>query len=452
MLNVSNPFSKRLEMLSLPDNTFVVDMAKSGSLKDIRSELVSHLENPIGTESLRMLACKKKKKNVSARACIVVSDNTRPVPYKGQDGILVPIVDILNQAGFLDKEIVILVANGMHKPMTDDELRNMIDEEIFQRDIQIVNHESDNEESLSFIGTTARGTDVYVNSGYLNADLKILTGLVEPHFMAGASGGRKSICPGLIGKKSTRIFHGPDLMSDDKSRNLVIADNPVHQESLEIAKLAGVDFIVNVTLDRDFKITGIFTGDLEKAHSAAVEKIKEDVEVCVLTKFDIVITHGGFVGINHYQCAKCAVASLGALKAGGYLIVIADTTDEKDVIGSVNYKTSLALLRHLGPKRFLKLIKSKDWVFLPEQWQVQQWAKVFSIISEDNFYFYSPQIDSKDFELLPGVDMKSLGSVADYNDAIMLALIDIERRTGKKTKDLDICYLAQGPYEIPMVK
>ncbi len=458
MISVPNPLSSKYDELNLPDNTFIAHMAAPTRVTNVKEELEKALNNPINSESLSQIAECKKKINSNAKACIVVSDNTRPVPYKGEDGILLPIIDTLSKAGYSDDDITILDATGMHRAMGLNELKAMIDERVFQRGIKIVNHDADDKENLTFVGKTNRGTDAYIDSLYMSSDLKILTGLVESHFMAGASGGRKSICPGLIGKESTYIFHGPELMADEMSRDLVIKGNPVHEESLAVAKLAGADFILNVTLDHDFKITGIFAGELESAHLAAVEKIRESVETPIKEQADIVITHGGFVGINHYQCAKCGVASIGALKKDGYLIAISDATDEKEVIGSPNYKTTLALLHLVGPDNFVRLIKSPDWTFLPEQWQVQQWAKVFKRTSEKNFYFYAPQIASKEFALLPGIDIRALDgemcedSTAVFNQAIWKALKDIEKRSGKTLDQMTICYLAEGPYEIPVVK
>lgn len=228
---------------------------------------------------------------------------------------------------------------------------------------------------------------------------------------------------------------------------------------IHLALHSKVDFIVNVTLDHAFRITGIFSEDLEKAHLAAVEKVKDSVEVPLHYEADLVITHAGFVGINHYQTAKCGVASLGALKKDGYLVAIGNCTDRGHVIGSPNYRVTLALLKLIGPDRFLTLLKSSDWTFLPEQWQVQQWGKVFSHIPQDHFYFYAPQIGHEWFATIPGLDIRTLfdedtdESGSDiYEIAVEKAILDVEKRTGKKRSELKIIYLAEGPYEVPRVK
>ena len=320
----ANPFGPSFGDLQIPDHTHIAHMEGASPMANPGKAILESLTDPIASDSLKNIAKAKKAANASAKAVIVVSDNTRPVPYKGEEGILMPVIDTLMDTGFKTDEITVLIATGMHRPMAEGEIRSMLDSRVFDLGIKVVNHEPRNEERLSFIGTTKRGTKVMIDSVYTGADLKIATGLVESHFMAGASGGRKAICPGIIGEDSTFIFHGPALMDDENSRDLVIEGNPVHEESLEVAKMAGVDFIVNVTLDHSFHVTGVFSGDLEKAHLAAVEHIRKDVEVAIPYQADVVITHAGFVGINHYQAAKCGVASLGALKKDGYLITIAN--------------------------------------------------------------------------------------------------------------------------------
>lgn len=458
-MRVKNPFGEEFSPLELPDNTIVLKMKEERPLKDPKSEIEKSLLNPIGSKSLLEIAKDKKRKNERAKATILVSDNTRPVPYKGEEGIILPIINTLLSAGFKSDEILILIATGMHREMEEDEIWEMLDERIKDLKIRVLNHLPKDKKRLSYVGTTKRGTRAMIDTLYKEADLKIITGLVESHFMAGVSGGRKAVCPGIIGEESTYIFHGPELMGDPNSRDLNTKGNPVSDESLEIAHLAHVDFMVNVTLDRDFRITGVFSGDLEKAHEKARDKVVESVRIKIEEESDIVITHAGFVGINHYQCAKGAVAALGALKEGGYLLEIANITDRGNRIGSANYRVTLALLKLLGSDRFINLIKSSAWVFLPEQWQVQLWAKVYKKTDMDKSYFFAPQIESEDFALLPGVDMRSFlakdSPIYDrdiYSKAIEGALKDIEKRTGKRLEDMRIYYIEAGPYSIPLTQ
>ncbi|MDR0388846.1 MAG: nickel-dependent lactate racemase, partial [Spirochaetaceae bacterium] len=396
MIQVPFPLGRNIE-LSLPDKTDVFRMASPPLLSDPEAAIKAALEEPIASPPLAALARKalSRPKGERPLAVILVSDNTRPVPYLGAPGILLPIVKTLLHEGFAASAITVIVANGTHRLMAEAELRAMLDAEVWKLGVRVLNHNSRDEKSLRFLGTTSRGSEVYINSLYLDADLKIATGLVESHFMAGFSGGRKSVCPGIIGERSTFVFHGAEIMGDAGSRDLNLEGNPCHEESLETARMAGVDFIVNVTLDHSFRITGVFAGELEAAHRAAAEKVKDYVGIPAKGYYDIVVSHGGFVGVNHYQIAKTAVASLGLLKKDGYLIVAGNNTDAVNRLGSLQYRTCLQLLRHLGPEAFVRLIKSPDWVFLPDQWQVQMWAKLFERIPQDHFYYFAPQLDER---------------------------------------------------------
>ena len=456
-MKVSNPLGRHYDDLILPKNTFTIQMQVSKALKGIREAILDSFENPIASKSLTSIAAEKLAKNSQAKAAIIISDNTRPVPYKGEEGILLPILQTLFSVGYEPKNITILIATGTHRAMSKGEIAKMVDERVLHSGVPIVNHNGKDESNLVYLGDSSRGTRIMVNKLYVEADLKIATGLVESHFMAGASGGRKAVCPGLIGEGSTFVFHGVPFMAHPDSRDLNIEGNPVHDESLEVAKFVGVDFLVNVTLGPDFHVTGVFSGDLDKAHLAAVAKISETVKVLSPKAADVVITHGGFVGMNHYQCAKCAVASLGVLKKDGYLVIIADTTDEGHVVGGINYITTLALLKLQGAKGFLKTISSPDWTFLPEQWQVQMWAKVFDRIEQNHMLLYSPFLDELWWPGLPGINGKRFLPEADqknpgpdcFTKMVKGAIQYIEEQTKKKAEELSVVYVSDGPYVIP---
>lgn len=445
---VNNPFGPQYEDLELPENASVITMREHAALSDPAAAVRQALKAPVAGPGLYELAVRKKQAKPDGTAVIVVSDNTRPVPYKGEGNILVPIIETLLSAGYAYSEMTILIATGMHHAMDEEEQRAMLDEYVFAHGIGVVNHDAKDRDMLADLGTTRRGSRIMIDKRYVEADLKIVTGLIESHFMAGASGGRKAICPGLIGEESTFIFHGPALMADPMSTNLVLEGNPVHEESLAFAERAGIDFLVNVTLDRSFRITGLFTGEFHAAHEEGVSFIKEEVAVPSKAA-DIVITHGGYVGINHYQCGKCAVAGLGVLKPGGYMVILGETKDKKDPVGSLNYKTCLSLLTTVGAGNFNKMICSGDWTFIPDQWQVQQWGKLFYRTEPDHLVFYSPMLDKDDFEGLPGhVLPKQLG----YEKALRAALAYISEKEQRPVDAMTVSYIADGPYVIPFDK
>ncbi len=457
-MRIDHPFTETYQPITLPDHTHVIRMSEPAPLVPIEEKIRESLEHPIESDSLKTIALRKREERKAkdggdANAVIIVSDKTRPVPYKGEEGILIPIIEVLNDAGYSSDDILILIATGTHLPMAEGEIWKMLDTRIRDMGINVVNHDCTDDAGLTFLGKTKKGTDMYLNSLYVNADLKIATGLVESHFMAGASGGRKAICPGIIGEESTFVFHGVPFMADPNSRDLNLKDNLVHEEALEVAGTVGIDFLVNVTLNGKFHITGIFSGNYISAHLKAVDSIIEHVRVPAPMS-DVVVTHGGFVGINHYQVAKCAVASLGVLKENGYLIIIADTNDPTHPIGGVNYQTTIALLTRIGAKNFTRLIASEDWTFIPEQWQVQMWCKVFERIPMDHLYFYSPSMDRLWSPLLPGQD----GNVyidektpqgESFAAFVENALKAIRKRAGKDTDDMSITWIEDGPYVVP---
>ena len=159
---VSDPFG-RSGMLDLPDNTFIAHMEKEETLLDPESAIKDSLLHPSASESLLSIARRKKEGKDAATAVVFISDNTRPVPYRGQSGILMPVIDTLMEAGFRPDEITVLIATGMHRPMGDDEILSMLDPRLFSLGIRVVNHDPDDGNRLTYLGRTGRGTSVYHN-------------------------------------------------------------------------------------------------------------------------------------------------------------------------------------------------------------------------------------------------------------------------------------------------
>ncbi len=441
--------------IQLPCGTHCLEMSKPTPIAKPKDAVAEGIHNPIESPGLAEIINGKGKSARELRVAIVISDNTRPVPYTGDSGILSPIIDELIELGVKPEFITIIVATGTHRELSEDELEAMLDPSVFDRQISVVCHDCRDESNLRFLGVTSRGTKVFINKLYVESDVKILTGLVESHFMAGASGGRKAVCPGLIGEDSTHIFHGPEFLSSPNSLDLVLEGNPCHEESLEVAKMAGVDFIVNVTLDDEFRLTGVYAGDLEAAHMRAVERIREYVTIPLHKTYDIVVTHAGFVGINHYQAGKAGVVAIPALKPGARLIMAANTVD-KDPVGSAYYRTLIHLLALNGARDYMRLITSKDWNFIPEQWQVQMWSKVFSGIPMENFTFCAPHISQKDAQILPGIDGNMLlpvnrrysGNLDDAKDMVELAVAEAVRKYRAMGVEPSVAFLKDGPYAV----
>ena len=283
------------------------------------------LKNPIGSSTLAALS-----RNVKS-ICIISSDNTRPLPSK----LTLPLILEELARPALDYDITVLIATGLHRPMTHDEIAERFGAEIMEK-CRVVNHEAEDEASLAFCGKLSNGKPLYLNKQALEADLLIAEGFIEPHFFAGFSGGRKSVLPGIAGAKTIMNNHGPANISNPKATAGVLTGNPVHEEALEAAKISGLKFILNVSLNEDKKIIGAFAGDMEKAHLAGCEFVKESMTVkCVPADIAVTSNSGYPLDRNVYQMVKGMDAAVSAVKPGGVIIIAGDCIDG---IGSEGFK------------------------------------------------------------------------------------------------------------------
>ena len=433
-------------VVSVPDGTDVLGSGPVEPLVDVGGVVERSLAEPIGTVGLAELASGKTS------AAIVVSDNTRPVPYKGAAGILRPLIKTLQQQGVGD--IRVIVANGTHRSMSDEELRSMLDESAFAPGVRVINHVCTDPAMLECIGSTEITPEVMINRHYLEAELKIATGLVEPHFMAGFSGGRKAICPGIVGQNVLYGFHSVRMLDDQNSASLVLQGNRCHEESLRIARMAGVDFLVNVTVDSSKRPTGVFAGELEAAHQEAVAHCRSFATVQLARRYDVVITHSGHVGMNHYQCAKAVMEATRAVRPGGAIILLANLCDCQ-AVGSDNYRELTRLLARIGSDQFRDRVFSTDWVFRPDQWQVQMWAKAFADLGDPKrCYLCAPQVAHLDEAELPETNVAACWP-AEPNEsqpdwAARLVQQSLDSLLAEKP-DASVLVLPAGPYAVPTI-
>jgi nickel-dependent lactate racemase len=287
-------------------------------VEDERGEIRSALHHPIGTPPLRKMARKGMK------AVIVVNDVTRPTPtYK----LLPPLLEELEACGIPDGDILILVATGTHRDTRPDELERLLGKEILSR-FRVINHHCQEKEGMVDLGTTSQGIPIVINRLFCEADLKILTGSIEPHQSAGYSGGRKSLLPGLASLEVLRLHHSYQMRSPDPAMGWV-EGNAFHLAALEAAKRAGTDFILNVVQNHNKEIIRAVAGDVEKAWLAGVEVSREVFEVEAPGDVDIVVASpGGHPrDINLYQSQKSMAAAELAVKKGGTIILPAACPD-----------------------------------------------------------------------------------------------------------------------------
>jgi len=436
-------------------------MRTTDILPDPAQAIRTSYARPIDSPPLSELARAKLETNPQSTAVVVVSDNTRPVPYRGAGGILIPLLEILLSAGYVQERITILIGNGSHRAMTETEIEAMLGLRQAGYQLAALNHDYEMDEDLVYVGKTLRGSPVRINRLYAQAHLRIVTGLVESHFMAGASGGRKGICPAIASKETLKVFHGPEILESAETSDLVLEGNPCNEEAEQAAELAGCDFAVNVTLDSSMRITGVFSGNLFSSHREAVRRIREYVSVPLDGLYDLVVIPGGFVAVNHYQAAKAAVEATRAVKPGGMIVLVVRHND-RDPIGSREYRKTMALLKRDGSERFLRTIKSKDWTFTHDQWQTQMWAKVLDQIGgEENLCYCGLEIPEKEYAILPGIpglryltnEQRTSGKPAEelmnlmVSRAVAAAVETLRSRLGRDPK---VLLLRDGPYGVPV--
>ncbi len=354
--------SKGLEV-ALPDvpSLQIFLMKSAPALISPAEKVAKSLARPLGARPLTELAAGKQT------ACIVVSDKTRPVPNKL---ILPPILSSLKKAGLKKENITILIGTGTHGPTEGKYLKELLGEKI-PREYRIENHDCRDKNKLKLLGKTSKGVPVWINRTYSEAGLKIVTGFIEPHFMAGYSGGRKGVCPGIAGLDTIKVFHSPGLLESSYAEGGKLGKNPCHLLAGEASKLAGIDFLVNVTLNAKKQVTGVFSGHPVRAFQQGVAFCGRSVIVKAREKFDIVLTSGGGAPLdrNFYQTIKGIVGALPAVKKGGTIIVVSGC---RDGLGSGDFKKLLA--GFTNPAAYISEISAKGF-FRLDQWQVEELAK-----------------------------------------------------------------------------
>jgi nickel-dependent lactate racemase len=359
--------------------------------------------------------------------CILVCDITRPVP---NPIILRPMLKVLHEAGIAREDVLILVATGLHRPSTEAERVEMLSAEIAV-EYRVEDHYGTRLEEHAYLGTTPKGVPAWIDKRYVQADLKITTGLIEPHLMAGYSGGRKLICPGIAALETVKLWHGPAFLEHPKADCGYLEGNPVHEENTRIARMAGCDFIVNVTLDSQRRVTSVVAGDMEEAFLAGVRFVEKIVKAPVREAVDVVVTSaaGYPLDTTFYQAVKGMTGCLPILKQGGTIILAASLTEG---IGSPEF-TSL-FHENANLDVFMERILGKDY-FVMDQWQLEELAKVrrkvkVKVVSDG---LPAETLAGLFVESAPSVEAALADSLAEYGD------------------DASVAVIPKGPYVLPLV-
>jgi nickel-dependent lactate racemase len=452
---ISVEFGRNILEILVPPNCVELGMKEVPALTEPEKAIQEAFSNPISSPTLEEILRKKGKTPAEMSVAIAVSDITRPVPYKGEGGILPPLLRRLESSGIRKEKVRIIVATGMHRPSTHEEKVEMYGEEVV-RQYAISDHDCENNDLLESIGSTRRGTHVYVNRDFHSADLKIATGLVESHFFTGISGGRKTVCPGLVDLKTIQKFHGPHYLEDPNTTNLILEGNPCHEEALEVAGTVGVDFVINVNLDKDLRIVRVFTGDIVEANMKAYELIKGYAEIPVKEPFDIVLTHSGYVGRDHYQTAKAGVGALPAVKEGGVIIIAANNRDFIQPVGSPEYRSLIHLLKLQGPEGYLNLLRTPGWKFTKDQWEPEVWGRVLRKVGEEGLIYCSLEIAKENYCLLPGIcgldflkGKRVKPSLEKAQEMVQKAVFFAVNRYRARGINPTMAFIREGPYAVP---
>jgi lactate racemase len=363
--------------IDLPkERTTVIEPSHTPGLADERGAVIKALEGPIEARPLHEWI------GPQSRICISFTDITRATPNHR----IIPW--LLEHLSHLPRErITLLNQLGTHRPNTRDELERMLTAEVV-RNYRVINHEPENPEALVQFGTTRDGTPALVNKELAEADVRIITGFIEPHFFAGFSGGIKGIVPGTAGLQTVMSNHGAKNIGDPNATFGITDGNPLWEDLRDMALRVGPSFLLNVTLNDQRDITGVFAGDILRAHKAGTEFVRRSAMQKVSAPFDVVITtNSGYpLDLNLYQGVKGMSAGARIIKPGGTLILACECSEGVPA----NSPLDKLLRSASSPEEILALLATPGFV-RPEQWQaqiqalVQRRAKVlvYSSLSDD---------------------------------------------------------------------
>ncbi len=402
-------------------NVRVVEPSFVEGLADEHAAVRQAVLNPIASTSLAEVVSPGDKVG------IIFSDISRPTPYPV---ILPPVLEVIESVK--DVEIVLFNATGTHRSNTQKELESILGPEIASR-YRIVQNDCTDAESHRVVGTTSTGNEIAVLSEFLDCDVRIPTGFIEPHFFAGFSGGGKAVVPGLSTLDTIMRNHSAGYLDDPKAVWGITDGNPLWMELREAAKMAEPLFLLNVSLNRDKRITAVFAGHIDKAHTEGCKYVKEHAMAPVDEPFDIVITgNSGYpLDLNMYQAVKGMSAAGQVTKPGGTIIVAADCWDGIPAHGK--YGQLLTSAQSTG--ELLELVRKPDFKE-QDSWQ----AHLHALLCEKfDVHFYSDNLSDEQIE---SAFMKPCRNIRKVVEQIM----------EEADRPVEICALPEGPQTIPYVR
>ncbi|MBW2030326.1 MAG: nickel-dependent lactate racemase [Deltaproteobacteria bacterium] len=412
--------------VDIPDDIDVTVIRKypMEPLPDPRRSILDALANPVESQALGTIA------GTGKTVCILICDITRPVP----NGIILPpLIDTLREAGVSKEDILILVATGLHRPNEGDELREIVgSEEVFNW-IRIENHFARDRDAHVNLGMTSSGIPIMLDRRFVEADIKIAVGLVEPHFMAGYSGGRKVVAPGTAYQDTILMFHTAKILEHCNAANCVIQGNPLHDALIEIVRRVGGILSLNVVIDEERRIGFVNFGDIEASHLLAVDFMRKYAEVTVPRKFKVVITTSAGYPLDrtYYQTVKGMVGVIDILEPGGTIIIASECSEG---MGSKEFVEAQRLLCRVGPDEFMSILHGRHKALIDE-WQTEMLVKALRV---GKIQLYTTKL---------GKD--------DLKDVYVEPIPSIEEALAQhiKTQGLsEIAVVPEGPYVIPLYR
>ena len=407
--------------VDLPDERVtIIEPVHRPAAHDPHAELLRAIRSPVASPPLAALV------RPGQRVAISVCDVTRAQPRRE---MLEAIFEEIPQAR--PEDLTIFIATGTHRTNTPAELERMLGREILSR-YRVINHDSRDRTTLEYVGRTSTGVAVHLNREFLSSDVRITTGFVEPHFFAGFSGGPKMVAPGLAGLDTVMTLHDARRIGHPNATWGITEGNPIHDDVRAIAQMVGVHFAVDVTLNREQKITAAFAGDLLSEHRAACAQAKHAAMRAVAEPFDVVLTsNAGFpLDQNLYQAVKGMSAAARVVKPRGTIVCAAECRDGLPAHGSYGEVLASAST----PEALLTMIESPGYA-AADQWQVQIQAQILSHAT---------------------VWMKTAGlSAGELRTAHLVAIDDVsaavEDALERAGPSATLCVLPQGPQTIPYV-
>jgi nickel-dependent lactate racemase len=401
----------------------VIRKATLPKLADQTGAIHAAFDNPIDAPPLATLAQGRKS------ACILICDITRPVPNRL---FLRPMIETMMSAGIPKDSITVLIATGLHRPNEGVEMAELVGDPWVLDNVRVENHFAMRDEDHVDLGVTAtRGTPVRIDRRFVEADLRIATGLVEPHFLAGWSGGRKVVAPGVAGHETIRTFHSARFMEDPLAVQCNLVGNPLHEEQLEIVRTLGEIYALNTVIDEDRDLVHVTFGEIIASHLAAVEFIQDVTRIKVPRRFKTVVTSSAGYPLDktYYQTVKGMVTPLDILEPGGTLIIASACSEG---MGSKEFREAQTRLVELGPDRFLATLTAKSLAEVDE-WQTEMQLKPMRI---GRVMLYTSGLDAEErritaVEIIGDLDAAVAESIARHGDP-------------------HVAIIPEGPYVVPV--